>query len=220
MNKSYPYSPKLKMWFIESYMEIGYAYADAYTKLNESNQDYAIFPQRFYKQVEAMSQIKNYDYCFIGSFWIDSMTVINRYWLLDFISSKFTDHSYLQFTDSVTKSKHVSLGVFDQTLLRKGMTPKEIPLADRNFFDNYYFATMCMSQFCLCPAGDSMYSMRFYEALMCKSIPVVKTIEETYRTQKESNLGYKFYFDSDEHYYRLDWIEHNYNLFLEYHTLM
>jgi hypothetical protein len=79
---------------------------------------------------------------------------------------------------------------------------------------------MCQSKFCLCPAGDSPWSMRFYEALLCKTIPIVNEIKETYRTTEESKLGYKFYLVSDtEFIYRSDWAEHNYNLFMKYHTL-
>ena len=37
---------------------------------------------------------------------------------------------------------------------------------------------------------------------------------------KESKLGYKFYLASDKEFvYRSDWAEHNYNLFMKYHTL-
>ena len=78
---------------------------------------------------------------------------------------------------------------------------------------------MCQSKFCLCPAGDEPYSMRFYEALMCKSIPIVNNAKESYRTIMESRLGYKYYLSTDIFEYRLDWVEHNYELFLKYHTL-
>ena len=86
--------------------------------------------------------------------------------------------------------------------------------------DKNYFDVMCKSKFCLCPAGDDLWSMRFYEALMCKCIPIVNNEKETYRSDPESKLGYKFYLTSDKEFiYREDWVEHNYNLFLKYHTL-
>ena len=62
--------------------------------------------------------------------------------------------------------------------------------------------------------------MRFYESLMCQCIPIVDTIEETYRSEEESQLDYKYYLSSDKEFvYRNDWVEHNYELFLRYHTL-
>jgi len=39
----------------------------------------------------------------------------------------------------------------------------------------YYFEKMCQSKFILCPAGDEPWSFRFYETLMCKSIPIVES---------------------------------------------
>ena len=39
-------------------------------------------------------------------------------------------------------------------------------------------------------------------------------------TYKESKLEYKYYTTSSpEFIYREDWVEHNYNIFLKYHTL-
>ena len=62
--------------------------------------------------------------------------------------------------------------------------------------------------------------MRFYECLMCKCIPIVNSVEETYRSEVESKLDYKYYLSSDTDFvYREDWVEHNYNIFLKYHTL-
>jgi hypothetical protein len=62
--------------------------------------------------------------------------------------------------------------------------------------------------------------MRFYEAIMCKAIPIVNKFKESYRTKAEKKLGYKFYLTSDKKFiYRKDWADHNYNLFLKYHTL-
>jgi hypothetical protein len=65
-----------------------------------------------------------------------------------------------------------------------------------------------------------MWSMRFYECLMCKCIPIVDKVEETFRSVEESKLDYKYYLTScPEFVYREDWVEHNYNLFIKYHTL-
>ena len=55
-----------------------------------------------------------------------------------------------------------------------------------------YFEKMCKSKFVLCPAGDAPWSFRFYEVLMCKSIPMVESWHHTYRTKEEATINYKY----------------------------
>lgn len=103
------------------------------------------------------------------------------------------------------------MGDYDYTLLETGFVPKEVEI------NKILFNNLAQSKFCLCPAGDCM---RFYECLMCKCIPIVDKIEETFRSEKESKLDYKYYLSSSpEFIYREDWVEHNYKIFLKYHTL-
>jgi hypothetical protein len=40
--------------------------------------------------------------------------------------------------------------------------------------------------------GDCPWSVRFYETLMCKSIPIVQSWKHTFRTTEESKLGYRY----------------------------
>ena len=220
--KYYGFPPKLKMWYSEAKSEQN-AFHPIWKKFNAAAasicEDYAIYPKRFYKTVAKYSKEKDYDYCFIGALCIDKNTLKNRQWILKFISESFTASSYLQFTDSKTKEGYQELGSFDYTLRRKGLVPKELPRRRRNSFDKEYFKNLSKSKFTLCPAGDSRWSMRFYESLMCKSIPIVSSKNDTFRTKAESMLDYKYYLASDDHIYREDWIEHNYEIFLKYHTL-
>ena len=51
---------------------------------------------------------------------------------------------------------------------------------------------MCKSKYVLCPAGDTEWSFRFYETLMCKSLPIVISWHHTYRTKEEANIKYKY----------------------------
>jgi hypothetical protein len=51
---------------------------------------------------------------------------------------------------------------------------------------------MTQSKFVLCPQGDNPWSFRFYEVLMCKSIPIVESHHDTYRTIEESALPYNY----------------------------
>ena len=202
------------MWYIEAHKEKNIPYDENYIIAA-----YAIYPQRFYKNIDNTLN-KVLDFCFIGTFKIDDETILNRKWIIPFIETYFNNNSYLQFTDKNTKKNYISMGDFDYTLKKTGFVPKEKSIENRNFFDVDYFSTMCKSKFCLCPAGDRIFSMRFYEALMCRAIPIVDNIEETYRSDEESKLDYKFYLTSDKEFiYIEDWAEHNYNLFLKYHTL-
>ena len=210
----YSFSPKLKMWYEESYTE-----KNCWNEAITVCEDFALYPARFYATVSKFDKTKKYDYCFIGGLKIDIPIEKNTNWILGFIRRKFTSESYLQFTDMKTKSGYLTLGEFDFTLIKNGFTPKEHKVEERNWFDSNYFKTMSKSKFTLCPAGDLIYSMRFYEALMCNSIPIVNTKNETFRSEAESKLDYKYYVSTDQITYREDWTVHNYELFLKYHTL-
>lgn len=221
-NQYHNFSPKLSMWYLESLKEKSMLFFITQVLKNIKNKginyDYAIYPKRFYKTVEVLEKKKKYDYCFIGALKTDEETYKNRMWLLNFIKINFTIDSYLQFTDSKTKSSHVKMGSFDYTNDISGIVPKELPKNERNKFDINYFKTLSQSQFTICPVGDKPYSMRFYEALMCHSIPIVESYRHTFRSKAESKLSYKYYLKDEKHIYRDDWVKHNYELFLKYHT--
>ena len=212
LSKYYGFSPKLSMWYAESYSEIS-------VPIESMIYSYAIFPKRVYKSVDLKMERKYY-FIFIGALLNDTKTYNNRKWILSFIKKQFNSNSYLQFTDQITRRNYQPSGSYDHTLQQKGFVPKEVPINERNYFDQTYFRKLSQSKFCLCPGGDANWSMRFYESLMCKCIPIVDTIEETYRSKEESHLDYKYYLSSDKEFvYRNDWVEHNYELFLRYHTL-
>jgi hypothetical protein len=213
-NRYFPYSKKLRMWHQEAHNEIGFSANRSYW----IDQDYAIFPKRLYQAVERIDQTKRYDFCFVGAFLIDSATARNRAWIVDFITANFSDKSFLQFTDHKTKLIHKPMGDFDYTFKRSGFVPKEVEVSQREIFDGEYYKVMCASEFTLCPGGDSPWSMRFYEALMCRSIPILPD-NCAFRTPKEANLGYKYFTRDDCFTFNSKWTEHNYNLFLKYHTL-
>ena len=40
--------------------------------------------------------------------------------------------------------------------------------------------------------GDTYWSFRFYETLMCKTIPMVTSWHHTYRTKEEAKINYKY----------------------------
>lgn len=212
-DKPEPYSPKLELSYLEAFQEIGIR-----KNLEEIDKRYAIYPKRFYKTVEKFDQRKTIDFCFIGAFQIDAATFARRSWIVPFIKNHFNERSYLQFTDRSTKANHKTLGIYDYTLLRNGFVPKEVEVQSRNYFDEHYFRTMCLSKFTLCPGGDQNWSMRFYEALMCKSIPILLD-RASFRSKFEARLPYKYFVVGEGIEYVSDWAECNYETFLKYHTL-
>jgi len=168
--------------------------------------------------IQSFDHTKVFDFCFVGAYRVDAATAARRAWLIDFAKAKFSEKSYLQFTDKGTRKDYVPLGNFDFTLRRTGFVPKEVPIEQRNFFDEHYYRVMCQSQFALCPAGDRRWSMRLYEAIMCKTIPVLQS-RTHYRSIREALRGYKVYTSTEKLIFRPEWIDHNYNLFLTHHTL-
>lgn len=89
----------------------------------------------------------------------------------------------------------------------------------RNKFKKYktdylYYERLCATRFALCPTGDCPWSYRFFEAVMCKSIPVIGDGEiDVYAAP------FFFYRDSDEKTYSDAYCDENFRIFLERHTL-
>ena len=213
------FSPKLRAWFKQAFFEKN-------IKKYKQKNDYAIFPDSLKKKVDKMSKKKKFNFIFVGSFVFNIRPRIafrNRKWVIPFARKHFNEGSYFCNTSKGIQliGGWQKLGNFDHTYNNqsKYFVPKLKPLQKRNEFDKKYYQMMCASKFCLCPAGDKLWSMRFYESLLCRCIPIVNRKEETYRTEAESKINYKFYYTTDKFVYREDWVEHNYNLFIKYHTL-
>lgn len=81
-------------------------------------------------------------------------------------------------------------------------------------FDRAYFLGMCRSNFTLCPTDVYPWSYRFFEAIMCDSIPILDDDELDIFSHQ-----FKFYRKSEEHIYNKEWVLHNTNVFLNTHTL-
>jgi len=154
----------------------------------------AVFSRRYYNQINQLNHNKIHDYCFIGS--INSCPS-RRKWVIDFAKQYFTANSIFVNTDN--NPNWESLGSFDYSNKNLGFCPKN---AHNNQSKNvqyrvvkeniFYFEKMCQSKFILCPGGDAPWSFRFYETLMCKSIPIVESWHHTYRTKEEANIKYKY----------------------------
>ena len=107
----YGFLEKLHMWYHESHDEVQ-------SDVRIVDESYAIYPRRFYGAVDHESE-RTTDFVFIGGLHTDVLTYTNRKWIIPFIRKHFTGASYLQFTDSNTKSHHEPMGAFDFTFRKK-----------------------------------------------------------------------------------------------------
>ena len=186
-----------------------------------SSPSLAIFSKKYYNDLNELNHTKKYDFCFIGS--INSCRE-RRQWVIDFAKKNFTNNSIFINTDN--NPNWELLGSFDYSKLNLGFSPKSQPDSQskkvqyRIVKDNIeYFEKMCQSKFVLCPAGDAPWSFRFYEVLMCKSIPIVESWHHTYRTKEESQLNYKYMLNTniEDTINYDDYINENIIIFEKYH---
>jgi hypothetical protein len=214
--------PKLDLLYNESYNELN---INEKKKINiENKEDYAIYPKRLIEIVNKIPKIKKYDYCFIGAFSFtkgQNYGYNNRKWIIEYSKNNFTNNSFFVNT---TKNKDLDfewklLGNYDYTFDNNYNFYVPKYMNDKNAFDINYYKIMCESKFCLTPAGDCDWSMRFYEALLCNCIPIVNKKNETFRSYKEKLLDYKYFLtNNNKIIYNKEWINHNYNLFIKYHS--
>lgn len=214
----YQWCPKLQICYEEACYEINQTPEQNYT-------NFATYPRYIFDFVSHCSHEKSIDYCFLGAFSFtrgQSIGYNNRRWIIDFSKKHFTSDSIFVNTtkDHNLHNPWELLGDFDKTNSETNLYTAPKYMENKNHFDKLYYQTMCKSKFCLCPAGDLMWSMRFYEALLCKSIPIVQCHEETYRNELEMVIPYKYYINTEKEFiYRTDWADFNYSLFIKYHML-
>ena len=212
--RSLGFCPILMARYDEAYAEAGLAVSIP------RDSRYAIYPMRLVNEVREMDHNKTVDFFFQGGYLTDSPTEARRAWVVEYARENFTTNSYLQFTDEKSKSELEPVGPFDYTREGSGYVPKEHPIEERvSVTDTDYFSGMTKAKFCLCPAGDEEYSMRFYEAIMSGCIPVVRSCDETYRTSEEWAVPYRYYLTNEDVAWDPAMVEDNMKLFLKYHTL-
>lgn len=68
--------------------------------------------------------------------------------------------------------------------------------------DLTYFRMMARSFFSICPNGDFVWTYRFFEAILCRCIPIIEQECKLYK-------GYHFYKLGDVYEYREDWVKEN-----------
>jgi hypothetical protein len=225
-------SKKLDLGLSQLYMGLKYHMENALiekqlnNKLATNKPPIAIFAESYYQDINELNHEKKYDFCFIGSI---KTSIKNREWVIDFAKKYFTTNSIFINTDN--NPNWTLLGPFDYSHMKLGFCPKEqknnqskdvqYRIVKENIF---YFETMCQSKYILCPAGDAPWSFRFYETLMCKSIPIVLSWHHTYRTKQESEIEYKYVLSDnfEEEIKNInydDYINKNDTIFRKYHLL-
>jgi hypothetical protein len=221
---------KLDLGWCQGYNGLKYHMEDALLECNLNpnhaiwNPPMALFSKKYYNELNELNHEKIYDFCFIGSI---NSNFTARQWVINFAKKYFTGKSIFINTDNDPKWE--LLGTFDYSNMNLGFNPKQQKYNQsknvqyRIVKENVkYFETMCQSKFVLCPAGDSTWSFRFYEVLMCKSIPIVENWHHTYRTREEANIKYKYLLDTevkhDEILYH-DYVNENTKIFEKYHML-
>jgi hypothetical protein len=182
----------------------------------------AIFSHKYYNELQAIPKDKEYDFCWIGS--MESCTE-HRGWIIDFAKKHFTKDSIFINTDCPDNWE--KLGNFDLTALKLGYSPKSFDNSQnqskevqyRKVAENlFYFQSMRQSKFTLCPRGEAPWSFRFYEILMCETIPIVYSEHDTYRTLEESKFDYQYLLQSQEKFiYDDSIVKHNTNIFTTNH---
>ncbi len=219
-----PLSPRLVLLWNQSYAEAG---ADDGDIPSPTGHRIALYPRSFVERVRGFGSTKSIDFNFRGAVYIDPLTRANRQWVIDFAARHFTDRSFFQVTDSqalrrtLLRRRHRMLGRWDHTFARKGFVPKENHRSRRDYFDEDYFRLMSESQFTLCPAGDAPWSMRFYEAILAGSIPILEKRQHAGRNVLEYDIGYRYYLlDAGSYEFRQDWVDENFQKFLRFQTLM
>jgi hypothetical protein len=149
------------------------------------------FPQSFVEKAKALHTTdKTYEYNFMGN------PVKHRAWVKEYEE----DCNFIRFSAG---GRHFPKDQFDA---------------------NDYYNHIANSKFTLCPAGSDaiwatgeyVWSYRFAEAIMCRSIPIIT--EQDYLEDKMK--GYTFFYSDEEHIYDEEILDRNYELFIERHTLL
>lgn len=160
-----------------------------------------VFPKSFLTDIETLDYQKSLDYIFLGTISGEHRQFIH----------KWDKPNSLIKTTAQNKFVHPSNDP-------NGYYPD-------NYFNRDYFQDLAKSKFTISPAGCSamipkyksknvfLWTYRFWEACLTRSIPITNEPDERW------HKDYKFYTLEDEHVYREDWVEHNFNLVKERHFI-
>lgn len=119
--------------------------------------------------------------------------------ILSLARNFFTPDDMLVVTDA--PDNYSSVGPYDHTKGIKGFNAQAKGGFHGFFFDSSYYSNMIQSTFTVALAGDVPWSMRFYEAALAGSIPVIHSVEDDLLEKSPAgwfaHIGYT-YFTLDE----------------------
>ncbi len=220
--KGREYYHALKYHLIDAYNEINMKIPN---NINLIQPPRALFSREYYQSILKLDNDKIYDFTYIGC--IEKKNTYRK-WIIDFAKKNFTKNSIFINTNA-NPSGWKLIGDFDFSFSNRTRVcnPKSLKKNHsrqaqyRGISENlYYFNSMTKSKFVLCPRGnDDKWSFRFYEVLMCGSIPIVYNHEDTYRTLDEFFIPYKVQYYNDQILYSNEIIKYNRKLFERFHLL-
>jgi hypothetical protein len=103
------------------------------------------------------------------------------------------------FIGLLTEQRKKFLSNFENAIIRDSDNGRHSGTKER---DTLYFRLMSRARFVLCPNGDFIWTYRFFEAILCKAIPIIEEDCELYE-------GYHFYKLGDNYEYKETWVQEN-----------
>lgn len=103
------------------------------------------------------------------------------------------------FVGLLTEQRKVFLRNFPDAIILNSNNGRKQETKEK---DLSYFRMLARSRFVICPNGDFVWTYRFFEAILCRCIPIIEEECELYK-------GYHYYKVGDKYEYREDWIKEN-----------
>lgn len=184
-------------------------------------------PRSMVEPILQMYRKKTIRYLFTGRFYVENP---NREWVALFVNKTFSNKSndYFRALDSWDYSKNTArdlVGPYDYSQNQTGGFSSNDcggKCLD-TVMELSYWDTMKQSQFVLCPGMSGAYSLRFYEAMLTKTIPVINAYETDWETRgttimmKKIGYGNKMAKDAP-HSYDEEMADLNLKKFIRYQT--
>lgn len=95
------------------------------------------------------------------------------------------------FIGKITESRKTFLNKFNDAVIINSLRGRNLETKVR---DESYFNQMARTKFTLCPNGDYVWTYRFFEAIIFKSVPIIEEYCDIYD-------GYSYYTINDEYIY-------------------
>ena len=128
--------------------------------------------------------------------------------ILDFISkTKKTKKTNYWFIGTITKKRNWVKDYNKNSIIIASNRGRD---NSKKFdIDEKYYQTLCESKFCLTPVGECNWSYRFFEAIMCHSIPIVE--DNSLDIFKDD---YIYFYHNETHTYTEKAVLNNYQKFV------